>query len=112
MGAYTKIFMQFNETFWPEDTHYFLYADPEQHGYYPLFQSLSMPHFFPGSNILIGTVTGQEAYEVERQSDEKTKEEIMKVLRLMFPDKDIPEPIDFMYPRWTMEKYVTCICFI
>ncbi|UPK89086.1 hypothetical protein LCI18_000021 [Fusarium solani-melongenae] len=105
MGTYTKIFMQFNETFWPEDTHYFLYADPEQRGYYPLFQSLSMPHFFPGSNILIGTVTAQQAYEVERQSDEKTKEEIMEVLRLMFPDKDIREPMDFMYPRWTMEKW-------
>ncbi|KAL9561087.1 hypothetical protein ACKAV7_014442 [Fusarium commune] len=105
MGTYTKIFMQFNETFWPEDTQYFLYADPEQRGYYPLFQSLSTPGFLPGSNILFGTVVQQQAYEVEQQSDEKTKKEIMEVLRSMFPHKHIPEPTAFMYPRWSMEEW-------
>ncbi|KAF5251167.1 hypothetical protein FANTH_3711 [Fusarium anthophilum] len=105
MGTYTKIFMQFNETFWPEDTQYFLYADPEQRGYYPLFQSLSTPGFIPGSNILFGTVVQQQAYEVEQQSDEKTKKEIMEVLRSMFPDKHVPEPTTFMYPRWSMEEW-------
>jgi polyamine oxidase len=28
MATYTKIFMQFPETFWPADTQYFLYASP------------------------------------------------------------------------------------
>ncbi|EWG52084.1 N1-acetylpolyamine oxidase [Fusarium verticillioides 7600] len=74
VGAYTKIFMQFNETFWHEDTQYFLYADSEQRGY--LFQSMSTPGFIPGSNILFGTVVQQQAYEVEQQSDDKTKKEI------------------------------------
>jgi polyamine oxidase len=104
MGTYTKIFMQFNETFWPEDTQYFLYADPEDRGYYPLFQSLSGPGFAEGSNILFGTVVANQAYRVEQQSDEKTKAEIMEVLRSMFPDKHIPEPTAFMYPRWSMEE--------
>lgn len=27
MGTYTKVFLQFNETFWDPDTQYFLYAD-------------------------------------------------------------------------------------
>ncbi|KAF5672679.1 n1-acetylpolyamine oxidase [Fusarium denticulatum] len=105
MGTYTKIPMQFNETFWPEDTQYSLYADPEQLGYYPLFQSLSIPGFIPGSNILFGTVVQQQAYEVEQQSDQKTKKEIMEVLRSMFPDKHVPEPIAFMYPCWSMEEW-------
>lgn len=35
-GTYTKIFFQFNETFWPEDTQFFLYADPVVRGYYPV----------------------------------------------------------------------------
>ncbi|RYC78929.1 hypothetical protein BFJ63_vAg18192 [Fusarium oxysporum f. sp. narcissi] len=105
MGTYTKIFMQFNETFWPKNTQYFLYADPEQRGYYPLFQSLSTPGFLPGSNILFGTVVAQQAYKVEQQSNEKTKKEIMDVLRAMFPDKDIPDPTAFMYPRWTTEEW-------
>ncbi|KAM5344444.1 hypothetical protein ACJ41O_012980 [Fusarium nematophilum] len=105
MGTYTKIFMQFNETFWPEEMEFFLYADPEQRGYYPLFQSASAPGFLEGSNILFGTVVASQAYEVEAQTDEKTKEEVMEVLQAMFPDKDIPEPLDFMYPRWSLEEW-------
>lgn len=105
MGTYTKIFLQFNETFWPRDTEYFLYADPTTRGYYPVWQSLSAPGFIPESNIIFVTVVSQEAYRVERQSDEETKKEVMKVLREMYPEKDIPEPTAFMYPRWSMTPW-------
>lgn len=105
MGTYTKIFLQFNETFWPRDTQYFLYADPTSRGYYPVWQSLSAPGFIPESNIIFVTVVAEEAYRVERQSDEQTKNEVMAVLRKMYPDLDIPEPTAFMYPRWTMTPW-------
>ncbi|KAI0016095.1 amine oxidase [Xylariomycetidae sp. FL0641] len=105
MGTYTKIFFQFPETFWDPDTQYFLYADPQVRGYYPIWQSLSTPGFLPGSNIIFVTVVGPESYRVEQQSDEETKEEAMAVLRAMFPEKEIPEPIDFMYPRWSTEEW-------
>ncbi|KAF5972108.1 n1-acetylpolyamine oxidase [Fusarium coicis] len=62
-------------------------------------------HSTSWSNILFGTVVQQQAYEVEQQSDEKTKKEIMEVLRSMFPDKHVPEPTAFMYPRWSMEEW-------
>ncbi|RYC78450.1 hypothetical protein BFJ63_vAg18675 [Fusarium oxysporum f. sp. narcissi] len=105
MGTYTKIFMQFNETFWPEDMEFFLYADPDERGYYPLFQSISAPGFIEGSNILFVTVVAQEAYKVEAQSDEETQDQILEVLKSMFPDKDIPKPVAFMYPRWSLEEW-------
>ncbi|KAL5363028.1 amine oxidase [Aspergillus floccosus] len=101
MGTYTKIFLQFNETFWPEDKEYFLYASPTTRGYYPVWQSLSTEGFFPGSNIIFVTVVQDQAYRAELQSDEETKEEVMAVLREMFPDKNVPDPIAFKYPRWT-----------
>lgn len=105
MGTYTKIFYQFNETFWPNDTQYFLYADPTTRGYYPVWQSLSTEGFLPGSNIIFATVVDQESHRIEKQSDEATKAEGLEVLRKMFPDADIPEPIHFMYPRWTLEPW-------
>lgn len=105
MGTYTKIFMQFNETFWPEDTQYFLYADPATRGYYPVFQSMSTEGFLPGSNIIFVTVVESQAYRAELQSDEETKEQILEVLRDMFPDKEIPDPIAFAYPRWSSEPW-------
>ncbi|KAJ4312855.1 hypothetical protein N0V94_007236 [Neodidymelliopsis sp. IMI 364377] len=105
MGTYTKIFLQFNETFWPTDKEFFLYAHPTTRGYYPQWQSLSMEGFLPGSNILMGTVVDEQSYRIEAQDDETTKSEVMEVLRQMFPDVDIPEPTAFMYPRWTLNPW-------
>ena len=104
MSTYTKIFMQFNETFWDEETQFLLYADPHERGNYPVFQSLSGPGFFPGSGIIFVTVTSDQAYAVEHQTNEETQSQVMDVLRAMFPDKQIPEPTDFFYPRWTMQE--------
>jgi polyamine oxidase len=101
MGTYTKIFLQFDYNFWGNETQFFLYADPVQRGWYPLWQSLDTEGFFPGSNILFVTVVGRESYRVEKMSDEATQEEVMKVLRSMFPDVEVPDPIAFSYPRWT-----------
>ncbi|KAJ5100587.1 hypothetical protein N7456_006639 [Penicillium angulare] len=101
MGTYTKIFLQFNETFWPQDTQYFLYASPTTRGYYPVWQSLSAPGFIPDSNIIFVTVVGDQAYRAERQTNEQTKDEVMAVLREMYPNITIPEPTAFMYPRWS-----------
>lgn len=105
MATYTKIFMQFNETFWDPDTQFFVYADPTTRGYYPVWQSLSTPGFLEGSNIILATVVGTESYRIEKQSDAETKAEAMAVLRTMFPDKEIPEPTAFLYPRWSDEDF-------
>ncbi|KAL2277135.1 hypothetical protein FJTKL_00265 [Diaporthe vaccinii] len=104
MGTYTKIFFQFNETFWDPDTQFFLYADPDERGRFPVWQSLSGLGFMPRSNMIFSTVVGSQSYEVEQQSDEETKADALKVLRAMFPDKKIPEPIAFTYPRWSQEE--------
>jgi polyamine oxidase len=105
IGTYTKIFFQFNETFWPTDTQFFLYAHPTMRGYYTSWQSLSTEGFLPGSNILIATLVDEQSYRVEAQDDETTKAEAMAVLRQMFPDINVPEPTAFMYPRWTQTPW-------
>lgn len=97
----TKIFYQFNETFWDPDTQFFLYASPTTRGYYPVWQSLSTDGFFPGSNIIFVTVVEHESYRIEKQDGETTKAEGLAVLREMFPDVEVPEPTAFFYPRWT-----------
>lgn len=105
MGTYTKIFFQFDKTFWPNEAEYFLYADPVTRGYYPVWQSLSKDTFLPESNIIFATVVDDQSARVENLSDEETKEEALAVLRKMFPDKEIPEPTAFMYPRWTQNPW-------
>ncbi|USW54238.1 Putative flavin amine oxidase, FAD/NAD(P)-binding domain superfamily [Septoria linicola] len=106
MTTYTKLFLQFNSSWWDPNntnTEYFYYADPHQRGFYPVFQSLSTPKYLGSdSHILFATVTGSQPYRVERQSDAETQAEIMHVLQSMFPNVTIPEPTAFYYPRWTL----------
>ncbi len=107
MGTYTKIFLQFpaDQVFWNTSTQFFLYADPLQRGWYPVFQSLDAEGFLPGSGILFCTVVQDLSYKVEAQDDEVTKEEILAVLRRMFGAENVPMPIAFMYPRWSTEPW-------
>lgn len=105
MATYTKMFFQFNKTFWPTDKQFFLYADPTTRGYYTVWQSLSTEGYLPGSNILFATLVEQQSYRVEAQDDEITKAEAMAVLRLMFPNITVPDPIAFLYPRWTQTPW-------
>lgn len=107
MGTYTKIFLQFppDQIFWNQSSQFFLYADPNERGYYPVFQSLDGPGFLPGSGIIFVTVVGSQSYVVEAQDDETTKAQVLAVLRRMFGEANVPEPIAFMYPRWSFEPW-------
>ncbi|KAI0126898.1 putative flavin-containing polyamine oxidase [Xylariales sp. AK1849] len=105
MGTYTKIFMQFPSRFWPDDTEFFLYADPIQRGWYPIWQSLDLEGFFPDSHVIFVTVTERESHRVEKMTEAETQAEVMAVLRSMFPDVDVPDPIAFTYPRWTQTPW-------
>ena len=107
MGTYTKIFLQFppDQVFWNTSYQYFLYADPNERGYYPVFQSLDCEGFLPGSGIIFVTVVSDQSYVVEAQDDETTKEQVLAVLRNMYGPENVPEPIDFMYPRWSLEPW-------
>ena len=107
MATYTKIFLQFppDQVFWDTNTQFFLYADPDERGYYPIWQSLDTPGFLPGSGIFFVTVVQDQSYKAEAQSAEKTKDEVMAVLRDMFGAENVPDPVDFMYPRWSLEPW-------
>lgn len=105
MGTYTKIFLQFppDQVFWDQDTQFLLYADPVERGYYPVWQSLDGPGFLKGSGILFATVVYDQSYVVEAQSEEKTKQQVMAVLKSMFGK--VPEPTAFMLPKWSLEPW-------
>ncbi|KAF4625278.1 hypothetical protein G7Y89_g12888 [Cudoniella acicularis] len=113
MGTYTKIFLQFPPSsdgtyFWETptaDTQFYLYADPTERGWYPVFQSLTAPGFLPDSGIFFVTVVSAQSYRAEQQSDDATLAEVMAVLKKMFGEENVPEPIDFLYPRWSTESW-------
>jgi polyamine oxidase len=63
-----------------------------------------MENAYPGSNILVLTVTDEESKRIEEQGDEKTKEEAMDALRKMFGD-GIPEADQILIPRWWNNRF-------
>ncbi|KAL2936226.1 Polyamine oxidase 1 [Bienertia sinuspersici] len=107
--VYTKIFLKFPHKFWPSELEkeFFIYAH-ERRGYYTFWQCipmvLHMDNAYPGSNILVVTLTNDESKRVEAQSDQETLEEAMEVLRDMF-GSDIPDAIDILVPRWWNNRF-------
>lgn len=101
MATYTKIFLKFPEKFW-FDTEFALYADPTR-GTYPVWQSLDHPDFFPGSGLIFATVTGDWSLRIEALSDDQVQGEVLEVLQKMYPNITIPEPTDFLFPRWNSD---------
>lgn len=63
-----------------------------------------MENAYPGSNILVVTLTNGESKRVEAQSDEETLREAMGVLRDMF-GPNIPDAIDILVPRWWNNRF-------
>ncbi|XVF79652.1 hypothetical protein PTKIN_Ptkin15bG0006100 [Pterospermum kingtungense] len=101
--VYTKIFLKFPYKFWPSGPgkEFFIYAH-ERRGYYTFWQH--MENAYPGSNILVVTLTNGESKRVEAQSDEETLKEAMGVLRNMF-GPDIPNATDILVPRWWSNRF-------
>ncbi|KAA3469516.1 polyamine oxidase 1 [Gossypium australe] len=126
--VYTKIFLKFPYKFWPcgPGKEFFIYAH-ERRGYYTFWQPLNtaipgihlklaadlllchqhMENAYPGSNILVVTLTNDESKRVESQSDEETLKEAMVVLRDMF-GTDIPDATDILVPRWWNNRFQRC----
>ncbi|KAK7243414.1 hypothetical protein RIF29_38209 [Crotalaria pallida] len=101
--VYTKIFLKFPYKFWQcgPGKEFFIYAH-DRRGYYTFWQH--MENAYPGSNILVVTLTNEESKRVEAQSDKETLREAMVVLRDMF-GPNIPEAIDILVPRWWNNRF-------
>ncbi|KAL9231246.1 hypothetical protein vseg_006497 [Gypsophila vaccaria] len=101
--VYTKIFLKFPYMFWPsgQEREFFIYAH-ERRGYYTFWQH--MENAYPGSNILVVTLTNDESKRVEAQPDQDTLTEAMGVLRDMF-GPNIPDATDILVPRWWNNRF-------
>ncbi|KAF3903888.1 hypothetical protein ABW20_dc0108064 [Dactylellina cionopaga] len=99
MATYTKIFARFPSIFW-NSTQFTVYTDPIERGYYSVWQNIDVKGFLPGSKIFFATLTSDQAYRAEHQTDEQVKADFMRVLRSMY-GRNIPNPTHFVVPRWT-----------
>ena len=86
-----------------------LYASSRR-GRYPLWQSLDVPanhtpRFLPGSRILFGTVTGDDALEISALSgatEENVRANVKEILQNMFTNTTLPA-FDLTYHDWAAD---------
>ena len=50
--------------------------------------------------MVLTPLQGDYSMRIEALPDHQVKEEVLSVLRAMYPDTTIPEPDDFYFPRW------------
>ncbi|XP_072050179.1 uncharacterized protein [Amphiura filiformis] len=102
MGTIDPIFLKFETKFW-DDTEYILHAT-DRHGYYPAFLNVEAEGLHPpGTNILIGFLTGDEAFRAELLTDDEVKAEILEVLRNIYGEDNVPDPVEFYMSRFATD---------
>lgn len=114
-GLFNKCVLRFDKTFWPASADYIGYnygADP------PNAEDLSLDsvhatrsnswfvNYEPVSHvpILIAMMTGPLAEFMETQPDSVVVAEMMRRLRVMFPDAP-SQPVDALVTRWGADPY-------
>ena len=104
MAQMVRIFLQFNYSFWEDDATFIKRVDTVL-GNYAVFQ----PFDYHGynittpdnpSNVIVWSLTDKIADKVSSQPDWVTKNEVMELLREMYPNSYIPEPKDFLVTNW------------
>ena len=94
MNVYMKIFFSFSEQFWPSNE-FHLYVD-DKRGYYPLWQNMNHPKYFGAGPpyVFMVTVVDYEAKRIERQNQTEVIAEAMAVLKTMFNNNSLPDPLE------------------
>jgi len=103
-AQYMKVFLHFPSYFWQDfgDREFIAYTHPTE-GYFPSFQNLNLPKLLPGSNILVATITGDEGKRLANLTDTEIQDEVMTVLRTIFPEA--PNPDGFLRNTWWEDPY-------
>ena len=99
MGTENRVAMLFDPSktpFWPTDAHFLRPV----HGRYT-FANL---HALGLTGVLCAWVRAKHIEEVEAMTDVEAYEDVMKTLRLMFPDTAI-EPLEYKVTRWSQDPF-------
>lgn len=105
MGHYCKYFFKFPYQFW-EDKVTYIIIGTKPRGHYVHWQNMNQPHFYPGSNILLATLTGEMCKETDSKDDATVIKEAMKIIRHQVDYKNAPDPIAVRRSHWSSDPHV------
>jgi len=101
MGQINKLFMVFDEPFWPADTQYFGYHSPIR-GRFSYF--LNYKTFAPNVNCLVTFGFGEQGLALERLSETDLIADVTKALKVVFGNT-AKAPSRIFLTRWNNDPY-------
>jgi monoamine oxidase len=102
-GVLGKIYLRFEQPFWPAGIYRFqsLPPTPDRRGAFNTWISLQRE---TGAPVLLSFANGQAALRFEKEcSDRQVCDEALAVLRRMFGA--VPEPVGFCFTRWLADEW-------
>jgi len=89
MCHYCKIFLRFNTVFWDDSKSYVMLAT-ERKGHFVHWENMNADGLFPGSKILLATLTGDICRESYTFTDNEIIEQAYQVLKKVYPNATRP----------------------
>jgi len=94
MGHYCKIFLKFSDVFWDKDKDYIMILPTQRKGYFVPWQNFDQEGLFPGSKILLATLTGEVCMEsLSHYSDSAIIDQAFDVLKKVYQNATRPTGI-------------------
>eukprot|EP01062_Namystynia_karyoxenos_P062448 TRINITY_DN55329_c0_g1_i1.p1 TRINITY_DN55329_c0_g1~~TRINITY_DN55329_c0_g1_i1.p1 ORF type:complete len:560 (+),score=150.26 TRINITY_DN55329_c0_g1_i1:82-1680(+) len=100
MCNYTKVWAQWREPWWDNSMLKWMSANSgENAGLFPSWRNLNHRDVLPGSNTLFFDLAEPQSVRWEKLTDAEAEQELLRVARERFPDRDIPPPAAFHTTR-------------
>lgn len=111
-GLLNKVFLQFPFSFWDNSsilgkncTQFGNASGVNQHHYMFLDVGKSLQPEQSSPSILMTLISGREAVQCEKMSNEDLVAQVMETLRTLFSSIDVPDPVAFKLTRWGSDQF-------
>ena len=92
LAYYTHVLVKFPNAFW-DNKEFLIAVGGEVRAKFPGIYNINKANVHEDSNnLLLFTAVSDDSLRIENQEDEKTIDEVMETLKMMYPNEDIPKP--------------------
>jgi monoamine oxidase len=95
VGLSDKIFLQFPFVFW----------DPTWSSIFCTSPRFRFILCRPDVRLILIKLAARVAIEIEDKNEQETIDEVMSLLKAIFPDKDVPDPTRFLITKWNQDRF-------
>ena len=111
MCHYCKIFFTFSDIFWDNSKGYFMVATKRK-GHFVHWQNFNIDGLFPGSKMLLATLTGDICEESYTYTEEQIKDQAFEVLKSVFANATRPTGMQLLSENRDHTHYISTFLYL